>query len=345
MLLVVLLAVLASGPGSDEIARRNQQKSSATSATQPADVADANPNGVPRPPVAAATPSENQPPVPQSPQEEMTPPGQDEPSSPEPSSFPPPMDAGAEPEATDGDLRPDDSPDTQIPTIPPLPPDAEEQLKSSVGEARSPQDFRAVTEKALRYVDQAIAAGDAETAKKLVSWAVATARDAGRDELSKSATLRYLELQGPLTASAMEDARKRLGTWCRDNNLQCALAGFSAAWRIAPEVRYSVAAVYVKSSGFDREMLDGLGAYQGGKRVDTGANLLLWRPFDPSALVGNRTTSETDAPVTSAIQTFLDLKRMAGRGAEAAAAVYERQLVGELRHAAERIKELRHDDV
>jgi hypothetical protein len=36
---------------------------------------------------------------------------------------------------------------------------------------------------------------------------------------------------------------------------------------------------------------------------------------------------------------------MAGRGEEAAAAVYERQLVGELRRAAERIKELRHADV
>ncbi|MCU0881026.1 MAG: type IV toxin-antitoxin system AbiEi family antitoxin [Pirellulaceae bacterium] len=142
-----------------------------------------------------------------------------------------------------------------------------------------------------------------------------------------------------------EAAEQAVASWCRDNHLQYALAGFSAAWRLAPEVRYSVGAVYVESSGFDRKMLDRLGAYQGGKRVDTGANLLLWRPFDPSALAGRRTENGTDAPVTSAIQTFLDLKRMAGRGEEAAAAVYERQLVGELRRAAERIKELRHADV
>ena len=142
-----------------------------------------------------------------------------------------------------------------------------------------------------------------------------------------------------------EAAEQAVVKWCRDNHLRCALAGFSAAWRIAPEVRYSVGHVYVESSGFARKMLDRLGAYQGGKRVDTGANLLLWRPFDPSALAGSRTENGTDAPVTSAIQTFLDLKRMAGRGEEAAAAVYERQLVGELRRAAERVKELQHADV
>jgi hypothetical protein len=142
-----------------------------------------------------------------------------------------------------------------------------------------------------------------------------------------------------------EAAEQAVASWCRDNHLQCALAGFSAAWRIAPEVRYSVGAVYVESSGFDRKMLDGLGAYGGGKRVDTGANLLLWRPFDASALAGRRTENGTDAPVTSAIQTFLDLKQMAGRGAEAATAVYQRVLAGELQRAADRVQEMRHADV
>jgi hypothetical protein len=142
-----------------------------------------------------------------------------------------------------------------------------------------------------------------------------------------------------------EAAEQAVGDWCRDNNLEYALAGFSAAWRLAPEVRYNVAAVFVDSRGFDRPMLDRLGSYQGGKRVDTGANLLLWRPFDRSVLAGRRTASDTGAPVTSAIQTFLDLKQMAGRGEEAAAAVYERQLVRELREAAERVQEMRHDEL
>lgn len=142
-----------------------------------------------------------------------------------------------------------------------------------------------------------------------------------------------------------EAAEQAVASWCRDNKLQYALAGLSAAWRIAPEVRYNVGAVYVESNGFDQNMLDRLGAYRGGKRVDTGANLLLWRPFDPSALAGSRAANGTDAPVTSAIQTFLDLKQMAGRGEEAAVAVYQRVLAGELQRAAERVQEMRHADV
>jgi hypothetical protein len=111
---------------------------------------------------------------------------------------------------------------------------------------------------------------------------------------------------------------------------------------LTPEVRYSVAAVYVDSRGFDREMLDKLRGYEGG-RVETGANLLLWRPFDRSVLAGARRENPTDVPVTSAVQTFLDLKRTAGRGEEAAAAVYERQLVGQLQEAARRVEEMRPD--
>ena len=139
-----------------------------------------------------------------------------------------------------------------------------------------------------------------------------------------------------------EAAERAVGNWCRDNDVHYALAGFSAAWRLAPEVRYNVGAVYVDSRGYDREVFSKLSSYQGGKRVETGANLLLWRPFDPSALVGSRPESPSEAPVTSAIQTFLDLKRMAGRGEEAAAAVYERRLASQLQEAAQRGEEMRH---
>jgi hypothetical protein len=143
----------------------------------------------------------------------------------------------------------------------------------------------------------------------------------------------------------VETAEQAVAAWCRDNQLRCALAGFSAAWRIAPEVRYSVAAVYVESDGFDRKKLDTLSGYEGGKRVDTGPNLLLWRPFDPSVLAGSLTENGTDAPVTSAIQTYLDLRQMAGRGEEAATATYQRVLAGELQRSAERVKELCHADI
>ena len=87
-----------------------------------------------------------------------------------------------------------------------------------------------------------------------------------------------------------EDAVAR---WCRAHDLHYALGGHSAAWRLAPEVRYSVAAVYVEERGFSPDVLDKLSKYKGGKRVDSGANLLLWRPFDQSVLAGSRSE---DAP-------------------------------------------------
>jgi hypothetical protein len=140
-----------------------------------------------------------------------------------------------------------------------------------------------------------------------------------------------------------ELAEQAVAHWCRDNDIPFALAGFSAAWRLAPEVRYNVAAVYVDSRGFDRKMLGGLGSHEGGRPVETGANLLLWRPYDPSVLVGSRVEGEAELPATSAIQTLLDLRRLGGRGEEAAAAVYERLIVQPLKEAAQRIEEMRHD--
>ncbi len=70
-------------------------------------------------------------------------------------------------------------------------------------------------------------------------------------------------------------------------------------------------------------------------------NLLLWRPFDPSVLAGSSSEDGSALKVTSAIQTFLDLKKLAGRGEEAAAAVYDRLLAGPLRDAAQRSQEAR----
>jgi len=129
-------------------------------------------------------------------------------------------------------------------------------------------------------------------------------------------------------------AEEAVARWCHDHDLRYALGGHSAAWRLAPEVRYSVAAVYVEERGFSPDVFDKLAKYKGGKRVETGANLLLWRPFDQSVLAGSRLEGAPGLQVTSAIQTLLDLKKLAGRGEEAAAAVYERLLARPLRDAA-----------
>jgi hypothetical protein len=101
--------------------------------------------------------------------------------------------------------------------------------------------------------------------------------------------------------------------------------------------------VYVDGRAFDRETLDRLGSSLGGKRVETGANLLLWRPFDRSVLAGCQTIDPADPPVISALQTYLDLKQLAGRGEEAAKAVYTKYLADPLHHAARRAEELRHE--
>jgi hypothetical protein len=141
-----------------------------------------------------------------------------------------------------------------------------------------------------------------------------------------------------------EEAEQAVAQWSQDNDMAFfALGGLSAAWRLAPEVRYSVAVVYVEDHGFDREILDKLKSYQGGKLVETGANLLLWRPYDPSVFANSHRESKTKSPVTSAIQTYLDLRRLGGRGEEAAAAVYERLIAKPLKEAAQQIEEMQHE--
>ena len=115
----------------------------------------------------------------------------------------------------------------------------------------------------------------------------------------------------------------RISRWCEESNIEYALARFSAAWRHAPEVRYSVASVYVGANAFKEENQQSLHADCGAREVDSGANLVLLTPFDPSVLVQRQKSPEQ---ITSALQTWLDLQAMTGRGSEAADAVFEKHL-------------------
>lgn len=134
-----------------------------------------------------------------------------------------------------------------------------------------------------------------------------------------------------------------ISRWCRDHALRHALAGFSAAWRLAPEVRYTVAAVYLEDRGFDSLLLDQLTAQCGGKQVESGANLYLWRPYDQSVFAGSEDADRAHEPVTSALQTYLDLGRAAGRGEDAAKAIFDKCLSRGFRAAAKHEEEWQRD--
>jgi hypothetical protein len=125
-----------------------------------------------------------------------------------------------------------------------------------------------------------------------------------------------------------------VANWCQEHGIRHALAGFSAAWRLATEVRYNVASVYVEDRGFDEDLLDRLVASCGAKRVDTGATLNLWRPFDASVFAFGT------EDLTSPLQTYLDLSHAGGRGEDAAQAIYTKFFDEEFRAVAARAKEM-----
>ncbi len=121
----------------------------------------------------------------------------------------------------------------------------------------------------------------------------------------------------------LEKIEGMIAKWCKKSNIQYAIARFSAAWRYAPEVRYSVATVYLIADAFGMNRLASLEAECGAKEVDSGANLVLLAPFDKSVFAGRTATPEQ---TTSPLQTYLDLQSIAGRGIEAAKAVYDKHL-------------------
>ena len=160
-------------------------------------------------------------------------------------------------------------------------------------------------------------------------------------------TAKYPGPRQPLSLYVRGDtatAEETVGQWCQQNKLTCALAGLSAAWRLAPETRYHVASIYVEDRGFEERLLTRLTVRYGGKQVDSGANLQLWRTFDESVFSGKNHSKQGSLPSTSPIQTYLDVKRSAGRGEEAASAIFEKYLRRAFSAAAEQAKEM-HDAV
>jgi hypothetical protein len=225
LLLAVLLTIMMSKPDSDDgigttkIAAATSQNKETPPPRKPKPkpkppVDPPDPLDVSGPRVSPATPVEYEPEVVEPPGDGITSPGRDGPSLLEPSSPNTSVDVPVAQETSPEEDEPDSPSNVEdAPTIPPPPADAGDQLKKALSEAKSPDDFSKVAKQALQYVDQAILTGDGETAKSLLTWAVAAAREANDDELSKTATLRYLEVQGPLTEEVIEGAKKRAETW------------------------------------------------------------------------------------------------------------------------------------
>jgi len=129
------------------------------------------------------------------------------------------------------------------------------------------------------------------------------------------------------------EIEKRISRWCEKSNVEYALARFSAGWRLAAEVRYSVASVYVNAKAMLPQAMGRLRSECDIKEVESGANLILLTPFDESVFV--RYVSKPER-TTSALQTYLDLRSMAGRGSEAADAIFEKYLRKELETSPEK---------
>jgi hypothetical protein len=122
------------------------------------------------------------------------------------------------------------------------------------------------------------------------------------------------------TATRPEELRERfvrLAAPGRAGHRRGAIASFSAAELIAPHVRQHRFFVYWQGDLMPVEESFGL------KPVTTGENVVVLTPYDEGVLYPAR---HGEAPVTCAVQTYLDLRAAAGRGEEAAQAVYERWL-------------------
>lgn len=114
------------------------------------------------------------------------------------------------------------------------------------------------------------------------------------------------------------EAETAVADWCRESGVEYALTGFSGARLSSPRVRYNRASIYVSARIEDLAMNTRL------KRVDSGGNTLLLRPYDDGVFDGARDLY--GLRVVSPVQLYLDLKSMAGRGEEAAEEILIREL-------------------
>lgn len=127
-----------------------------------------------------------------------------------------------------------------------------------------------------------------------------------------------------------KDIEERVGVLCEQKGYRYGLTEFSAAWRLAPMVRYERSTVCLaKGNGplILEEIQDSLKA----KRVESGSNLKLRLAPDDYVFYGEK--KHDGLNLVSPIQLYLDLMKIKARGEEAAKEIYERHLSQKFEHA------------
>ena len=121
------------------------------------------------------------------------------------------------------------------------------------------------------------------------------------------------------TMSGISEFEFKLGEFCKRENIRYALTGFSGSTRYAPAVRYQRAAAYVEQD-FEK-MIESIDI----KAVDSGANVLLLKPYDEGVFYGKQ--EQNGSIIVSAVQNYLDLSSFRGRGQEAAEKLLEKAVL------------------
>jgi len=130
------------------------------------------------------------------------------------------------------------------------------------------------------------------------------------EEWSKNYKYQRNKVLNFYTILGIAEFEYELGEICQRENIRYGLTGFSGSSRYAPAVRYQRVMAYVQDD------FDELIKYLEIKPVDSGANVMLLKPYDDGVFYG---TQERDGSmVVSPVQIYLDLFSYRGRGEEAA---------------------------
>jgi len=132
-----------------------------------------------------------------------------------------------------------------------------------------------------------------------------------------------IESVGLYVMDDLNIVESKLNNYCEEKNTKYAFAGFTSAWSMAPMVRVNRTIILIQRRPEGNIIQELIAATQA-KHVESGANLTVWITQDEWMFYKSRTVE--GKRVTSPIQTYLDLSGKAGRGEEAARAVYERRI-------------------